>query len=113
METEDIVTRSFIEEVSKRIANTFNPLQIILFGSYARGEANQNSDIDLLVLIDSSSERRKVGVSILRMLAGFCAEPVDIIVRSKESFDQYRDVSGSFAAQVHSEGIVLYDRESH
>ena len=40
-----------IESLGKRIANEFQPHQIILFGSYAYGRPNEDSDVDLLVVL--------------------------------------------------------------
>ena len=47
------INRATIEAVAQLIAERFDPVQVILFGSHARGNAGSHSDIDLLVVLDS------------------------------------------------------------
>jgi predicted nucleotidyltransferase len=54
-----MVTMKEIRSVSRQIAREFRPRRVILFGSYARGTATENSDVDLLVIADSSQPRSR------------------------------------------------------
>lgn len=103
--------RATIQEIADKIAERFQTEQIILFGSYARGEAHEHSDVDLLVVVDSVAPRGRRSAPILKMLAEHYAEPIDVVVRSRQSLDDWQTVPGSFAAQVGKEGIMLYDRQ--
>lgn len=99
-----------IQEMAAKIAKQFNPEKIILFGSYARGEATENSDVDFLVLMETDAPRGERSAPIIRMLAEAYVEPVDVVVRSPQTFGHTADVFGSFDYQVLKEGKVLYER---
>ena len=81
----------FIAIMTERIVRDFDPLQIILFGSQARGDADRDSDIDMLVVFGELTDNRKTAIDIDRALADL---PVakDIIVSTPES--SYRSIFG-------------------
>ena len=76
-------TAPIIQEMVRRIVKTVNPLQIILFGSHARGTAGPDSDVDLLVVMPVSGSKRKKEVELHRALAGV-GLPKDVIVTTPE-----------------------------
>jgi uncharacterized protein len=102
-----MLTQATIQQISDR----FQPEKIILFGSYARGEAHPHSDLDLLIVVETFPPRGQRSAPILRMLAETYIEPIDIVVRSAQTLKHWEHVPGSFAHQVLTEGIVLYDRQ--
>ncbi|WP_035985650.1 nucleotidyltransferase domain-containing protein [Leptolyngbya sp. KIOST-1] len=106
-----MLTQATIQQISDRIADRFSPEKIILFGSYARGEAHPHSDLDLLVVVETLPPRGQRSAPILKMLAQDYAEPIDIVIRSAQAYKDWEQVPGSFAHQVLTEGIVLYDRQ--
>lgn len=91
-----------------RIVRDFDPVQIILFGSHARGEANRHSDIDLLVVFSECADKRKTAVDIRRVLKDMPV-PKDIIVSTPEELERKRDWVGSVLRYAQQEGITLYD----
>jgi len=105
-----VLRRETIEEMARKIAERFHPERIILFGSYARGEATENSDLDLLVVTGGSGPRRDTAVPIIRALGDEWVFPVDVIVCPPEELDRFGDVIGTLAHEVLSEGVVLYER---
>ncbi|PSR17387.1 hypothetical protein C8255_12930 [filamentous cyanobacterium CCP3] len=106
-----MLTQTTIQQISDRIVDSFHPEKIILFGSYARGEAHHHSDLDLLVIVNTLPPRGQRSAPILKMLAETYTEPIDIVVRSAQTLKDWEQVPGSFAHQVLTEGIVLYDRQ--
>ena len=58
------MNNEFISIMTERIVREFDPLQIILFGSQARGDADRHSDIDLLVVFEELTDKRKTAVDI-------------------------------------------------
>jgi predicted nucleotidyltransferase len=106
-----ILSPATIQQIADRIADRFNPEQIILFGSYARGETHNHSDLDLLIVMETLAPRGQRSASIIKMLAGAYAEPIDVVVRSAQALKDWEHTPGSFAHQVLTEGIVLYDRQ--
>jgi uncharacterized protein len=55
--------------LTRRIVERFDPLQVILFGSHARGEAHADSDVDLLVVFPHVENTRTMAVAILDELS--------------------------------------------
>jgi len=105
-----MIPRTTIEAIAQRIASQFQPRSVMLFGSHARGEATEHSDVDLLVVLDNPGPRGRRSAPILKMLAMEFPYPVDVVVRSPESLEAGRRIPGSFAEAVVREGVVLYDR---
>ena len=97
----------FIAIMTERIVHDFDPLQIILFGSQARGDADRHSDIDLLVVFAELADKRKTAIDIQRALADV---PVakDILVTTFEEFERSRTRIGSVLRYAQQEGKTLW-----
>ena len=98
-----------IEELGKRIGREFSPDRVVLFGSYARGEVTEDSDVDLLVILPFEGRAVDQSVKIrLRLRPGF---PVDLIVRTPEKVRERLAMGDSFMRDVLDEGKVLYEAD--
>jgi len=98
-----------LQEVVRRLVTRFQPVKIILFGSYARGTANKESDIDLLVVSDAEGKTHKLAALMYQEL-GSIGIPKDIVVVKPETVDTYRDLPGTIIYPAFKEGKVLYER---
>lgn len=98
-----------IGEMVRRIVKNFDPDKIILFGSFASGTADADSDVDLLVVMPLTTSKRKQGAQIDMALADV-GLPKDVIVVTPEEVQKYRDVVGSIVYPALREGKVLYER---
>ena len=100
----------FISIMTERIVRDFDPLQIILFGSQARGDADEQSDIDLLVVFSEITDKRKTALDIRVALADL---PVakDILVSTPEELERNRPRIGSVLRYAQREGKVLYETD--
>jgi predicted nucleotidyltransferase len=85
-----------------------NPARIILFGSYARGEASADSDIDIMVVETDVRDRFKEMVRLNRVVDSVGVS-VDLLVVSKEKFDYWRDTPGNVYFEAATEGRTLYE----
>lgn len=85
----------------------FHPRRIILFGSFARGEAGPESDVDLLVVKDKPVKTRLEMARIRTALQRFRV-PVDVLVCSEEYLHKYKDVGGNIIHSISREGKELY-----
>lgn len=104
------IDRATIQAIARLIVECFDPEQIILFGSQARGEVGEHSDVDLLVLMHDGGRVQR-GNPIRRAIAEHFVLPVDVIIRSPEVFAEQRDDPRSAIHKVLKEGEVLYDRQ--
>lgn len=80
------VVDSTLEEMTRRIAKAFNPSMIVLFGSRARGTHAEDSDYDLVVVMDECVDRRHAAVEIRRALADIMAGK-DVLVVTKSEYE--------------------------
>jgi predicted nucleotidyltransferase len=103
-----MIPEETIQEVIALLVEVALPRRIILFGSYARGDAREGSDLDFLVIKDAVRNRRAETVQLLRAL-----EPTevaaDILVASVELFETWKDVPGTVLFEVSREGKVVYE----
>jgi uncharacterized protein len=104
-----MIDAALIETMTERIVRHFQPLQLILFGSQARGEATPRSDVDLLVVMPQVSDKRRVTIEIRRVLADL---PIckDIIITTPEEIARRGDLVGTVLRPALREGKVLYER---
>lgn len=98
-----------IQAMAGRIAEMFDPEKIILFGSHAYGHPTADSDVDLMVVMKTTAPSHKRAVPIRRALRGM-GLPKDIVVRTPEEFERYRDVIGTIVYPAAHQGRVLYER---
>ena len=102
------VTTELLEQITQKLAVTLNPEQIILFGSYAYGEPNEDSDIDLMVIVSHSDEPRyRRSRPAYRALRGMRI-PTDVIVVTREEVKRKINVKSSLISRVIHDGKVLY-----
>jgi uncharacterized protein len=102
------VDDGLLNEVVRRVLTVARPERIILFGSAATGRMTKDSDIDLLVVEPAPIDTRDRSVRIRRAL-GDVQYPVDVIVMSRERFDETKDIIGGIAYPAHKYGRVLYE----
>lgn len=104
-----MVAQHILHQAVQRLAERFNPTKIILFGSQARGAADEHSDVDLLVSCPLHGHRRDLMVAMDRALKGLGIAR-DIIVLTPEEFERDRRIPGTVARPVARKGVILYDR---
>src|SRR6476661_7560165 len=101
------ITPEAIGAVVRQIVEQFHPEKVILFGSYAYGVPDEDSDVDLLVVMD-------VAGNTLRAAARISASidhpfPLDITVFEPAQLDASVQRGGVFATEVSTRGIILHE----
>ncbi|WP_035985861.1 nucleotidyltransferase domain-containing protein [Leptolyngbya sp. KIOST-1] len=103
------LTAALLDSITQRLVAALQPEQIILFGSYAYGEPNEDSDIDLLVIVSQSDEpgyrRARVAYKALRGIG----IPTDVLVMTREEVQRKLNVRSSFIRRAVNEGRLLYE----
>ena len=105
-----LIDNKTISNIVFRIATNTHPDKIFLFGSYATGQANEDSDIDLLVVKDTLEPRHKRSIEIQRLLKG-SKLPVDILVYTNDEFERERTINYSFVNSAIQGAKLLYERK--
>ncbi len=103
-----MINDEIVAAIKRRLVDNFRPEKIIIFGSQARGTADQRSDIDILVVCHISGSRRGLMVAMDRSLRGLGVAR-DIMVLTPEEFERDRKIPGTIARPASQEGRVLYE----
>ena len=98
-----------IRQIVEVITTHLSPRRIILFGSYARGEAGPDSDLDLFVELDPPLPARGRSRQIKGLFDPYPC-PMDIVVYSPEEVAYWKQAPASLIASILREGRVLYER---
>jgi uncharacterized protein len=102
------VDRIALAEVIRRLAETYHPLAIYLFGSRARGDQRAASDYDLLVVVpDDAPEELQNSRRAYECLRGV-GKAVDVLVCTENYLSSRKRIRTSIPARVMREGKVLY-----
>jgi HEPN domain-containing protein len=90
------------------VVEYFKPQRVILFGSRARSEATRDSDIDLLVIVDDDAPLEKLSLKAMHDAAKSYPRTADVIPMRAATFERYRGIVGTLAAEADTDGIVVY-----
>ena len=96
-----------IDEVVNIIVTNIRPDKIVLFGSYAYGNPNEDSDLDLLIIKDMQEEKHKRGREIRKYLRD-TKIPMDLLVYTNDEIEEMRDDKTAFISQILEKGRVLH-----
>jgi len=108
--------RHLVEEITERLKK-LKPYKVILFGSYAKGTATENSDLDVLVVLDSNERSKNFDEFIERGKPVSAAVrefrktmPMDLIVYTLAEFEYLREEKDFFVEEIIENGTVLYEK---
>ena len=104
-----MVTHEQIEDMCREIRQACDPDMVVLSGSYARGDATEDSDIDFLVVARSSEPKPKRSAPLYSLLRLYPYSK-DILVYTPEEVEDYRHLRSSLIHRALDEGEVLYEK---
>ncbi len=96
-----------VERLVQRIVEEIRPRQVFLFGSRAKGSAQPDSDIDLLLIYDGPLSKRDVQRQAHRLFEDDYV-PMDIFVLTSTEMDNLRPVANTLAREVAETGVLYY-----
>ena len=103
-----MIDRQIIEKAVDELVAAAKPERVILFGSYARNEAREDSDVDLLVVMRDVKSPHKEMIRLRRRLSSLNI-PVDLLVVSKAQFEKWSEASSTTLYWAKREGKVMYE----
>jgi len=99
-----------IKNLCRQIVENFQPQKIILFGSYAYGKPNADSDVDLLVVM--TFECRSVEQAIKIRQKVYPEMPLDLLARTQEQIEERIEMGDFFITEIIERGKILYESEN-
>lgn len=104
------ISSEVLQEIIDRLVRGLQPDRIYLFGSQATGQADEGSDIDLLLVVpESDLPRHRREAASYDLLWGLTT-PVDVIVLTRTEFERGSQVKTSLPSTVQAKGKLLYER---
>jgi len=105
------VTEALLKEVTDKIVRALKPEKIFLFGSYAYGNPGKDSDVDLLIIMESSERSAKRRIRVSRL---FWDRPVpmDFVVKTPTEIAERISMGDFFIKKILTKGKVLYDKKT-
>lgn len=106
-----MVHKDNIKHVARNMAISINAERVILFGSYARGDATEQSDVDLMIIAKSNLPRFKRSRELYKLLRPH-PFAMDIVVYTPHEVEKGKKTKVSFVSTVLKEGKTLYVRRN-
>ncbi|SPF40530.1 Nucleotidyltransferase domain protein [Syntrophobacter sp. SbD1] len=103
-----MIDEKILQEIVTRIVAATKPSQVILFASYGRNEADEDSDLDIMVIQPRETNRGEEMV-LLRQLIGPIGTGVDVLVYSEAEYERRSRVAGTLLYWARKEGRTIYE----
>ena len=101
-----------IEKIKDIILKTVDAEQIILFGSYAKGDYKKDSDIDLMVITEQKIDRKEKNNILDKMAIIFFENNlnIDLLLETKEDIEKYKNIIGTLIKPALEQGRILWKK---
>ena len=100
-----------MEQIVAFIVSKISPERIVLFGSYARGDYKQDSDIDILIIIKNLKNERKItGALYKALLDENITAAIDFLAVDYDKYNSLKNKIGYIYKTIEHEGTILYDK---
>lgn len=106
----DRIPQAAIDDVARQIAEKFKPIKIILFGSYAYGIPRRESDVDLLIVMETNIKEIQQEILILKNIEHRFG--LDILVKTPKTFNERIKMGDTFLKEISQKGKILYERRT-
>lgn len=104
-----MITEEQINLLKDVIVQTMHPERIYIFGSYATGIANEDSDLDILIEVKYSElPKRKRPLELFKIIAKQTRLNTDILVRTTEEINYFHSLKNSFLTTILDESKLIY-----
>ena len=94
-----------VENLKEQIVNKFNPQEIVLFGSLAKGIFRSNSDIDICIIKDTDNKSELITEIYTEVDSRV---PYDIVLYTTKEWEEYKNDKSTFAYSIINTGVKIY-----
>ena len=102
------ITGDLVQEITNRIVDRFHPKRVLAFGRYARGEQKPDSDLGLIVEMETDRPFFERSVDV-QSIFGLRDWAMDLLVYTPQEFAQQKAIWGTLISLIDREAKVLYD----
>lgn len=106
------VTPDKVDQAVRSLIDTYDPIYIYSFGSYANGKYDEESDFDVMVVIDKYDDKPWKVVAHGRSKMADILMPIDLLVYDTSNFERCKNDLTSFCHTILKKGKLLYERKS-
>jgi len=101
-----------LDVVAFSIESVLPECKVILFGSYARGDINENSDLDICVLVpELTSRREEMAVDAMCAIPDGFPLPYDLVLYTFAEFEKDKQNKNLLGHRIFTDGVVLNDKQ--
>lgn len=105
-----MISQEIVQEAIQRLVKAYAPLEIYIYGKYARGTADEDDDLNILVVVESSDEKvYKRGRLAFDALFGLRI-PINVTIFTKQEFDKFCQDVTSLTYEIKNKGKMVYAR---
>jgi predicted nucleotidyltransferase len=98
-----------IKKLCQQIVREFQPEKIILFGSHAYGKPDEDSDIDLLIVLPFEGRHTDQGVKIRQQIKS--SVPMDLLIRTPDEIRKSLKLGDIFIKDIIENGKIVYESD--
>jgi predicted nucleotidyltransferase len=107
----NLKTETILKEIVEKLKRNYDPLKIILYGSHAYGNPTEDSDIDLLILKDTTKRRVDRFVDVKRIIYNQNLKiPISPLVYTPSELEERLKIGDDFVEEIIQRGVVLYEK---
>lgn len=100
--------KKIIDEAKNKLINTYNPIEIYIFGSYAWGHPTEESDLDLLVVVDKYNKNQYETMVDGHLALADLQVSKDLLVFTKDEFEKYSKDKSRLCYKIKNKGKLIY-----
>lgn len=97
-----------IKLLVETIVKSFNIKRVILFGSHANGNSNENSDIDLCIITNENKRKLNIIREIRSCISSIINSSLDLVVYNEDEFNKRSSLKSTMEYKIKNEGVNLY-----
>lgn len=97
-----------VSKIKEIIVSSLNVKKVFLFGSYAKGNFDENSDFDICIITDDSKRKLDLLRLIRKKAYKYLSRPIDLLIYRSGEFEERAEKLDSIEREIRQNGIILH-----